>query len=67
MPIPLTRAERVMKRAEIRNRLITRAEVEAARTARSLVCTTANLMAHRTCHGATVCLCECHDPAEAQP
>jgi hypothetical protein len=62
MPMPLTRAERVMKRAEIRNRLVTRAEVEAQCAARSLVC--AENVRHDSCHGATVCLCECHDPAE---
>lgn len=63
--MPLTRAERIMKRAEIRNRLITRAEVEAKRVSRSLVC--AENVRHDSCYGAAVCICECHDPAEDQP
>ncbi len=62
MPMPQTRAERVAKRAEIRNRLVARAEFEASLAARSLVC--AHGPHPNPCHGATVCLCECHDPEE---
>jgi hypothetical protein len=60
--MPHTRAERVMKRAELRDRLVVRAEVEAQRIARSVVCSDGPHP--NRCHGATVCLCECHDPEE---
>jgi hypothetical protein len=62
MQMPVTRADRQTKRDEILARHMARAKHEASRTARSLVC--GEDAGHASCHGATVCLCECHDPQE---
>lgn len=60
---PLDRASRVQRRAAIRGRTLARAEVEAARAGRSIVC--GEYDRHDSCAGARYCLCECHDPSEA--
>lgn len=61
--LPLSRADRQAKRAEIRDLFVAQAEQDARRARRSQV--SAAGVNHSTCHGAIVCLCECHDPAVA--
>lgn len=59
--LPQSRAGRKAKRAEIRDLFVAQAEQDARRARRSLVCAAG--VNHSSCHGVTVCLCECHDPA----
>lgn len=60
MSYPTDIAGRRAHRAEIRRRVFADAERRIAHLGRSLVC--ADDVRHDSCHGAAVCICECHDP-----
>lgn len=56
MTYPIDLAGRRAKRKRIRDRALE----QAARVGLTITC--AESLDHQTCVGATVCLCECHDP-----
>ena len=58
MPFPTD----LTSRQKLRDAHRQRALAEAAAQGRTLTCQ--GSPDHSTCHGATVCLCECHDPKE---
>lgn len=64
MSYPTDRAARQARRAGIRRRFLAAAEREAAMAGHSLVCAIGKHPP--SCVGATGCLCECHDPEEAE-
>jgi len=49
-------------RRAMRKQIRDRAIAKAARLGLTITC--AEYTDHSTCRGATVCLCECHDPEE---
>ena len=59
MTYPTDRAAREARRKTIRDRALAKAK----RVGLTITC--AEYAEHSTCHGAAVCLCECHDPREA--
>lgn len=65
---PTDLAGRRAERARIRKYCLAEAERRIAITGRSLLCRNPILEAyHAACRGATVCICECHDPQEEDP